>query len=123
MKLSSITTAGRASDTHVLDPAVVTTMVHVVLCILWFLWLRCTAHRPVVGSAEAFRFVTTAQYAAASAVNVLLAAALVLAAGRTLRAGDSLGRARLAGAALGLVLLALLQLSLLYAHGPISVPH
>lgn len=113
---------GKNTAELILRPELLAAMLYVGACSFWFLWILCTAKYPAKGSQEPFRLVTTAQYAGATAANVLLAVGLVLGGLRAWRGAASLRRAQLGGAVAGILVLALVQLCLNLAYGPIPLP-
>lgn len=115
MKLSA---PGNA--TFILRPTVTAAIVYFGVCAIGYLWILATAEYPTSGSTELFRLISTTQFAILSAVNVALFVALAMDGYASKRSPPAMRRAHFAGLLLAAVTLVLVQLVVVYAHGPIS---
>jgi hypothetical protein len=108
-----------APTTFVLRPTVILALVYAELVSAWGVWTICTTRLPESG--EPLRLLPHGALVALTAVHVALFAALVADGILARRSGPGLRRGHLAGIALAVPALALLQWTALLAHRPIPV--
>jgi len=107
------------ASSFVQRPSVTATIPYVGLCGIWFLWILATARAPLIGDPGPFRLITLGQYAGVSALNALFVVFLAVDGYLARKSPPGLRRGHLAGVALALLAVLLIQLGLFHAWGPI----
>lgn len=104
-----MSTRRRLADAWVQRPAVTSTIAYGGLVAVWFLWIACTLRFPTVFDEAPYRLIGTPLYLAFTAANVGLALWLFASFRGARAAGPGLRRGQLAGLALSLVFVGVLQ--------------
>lgn len=109
----------RVGTGFVIRPTVTISIVYFGLCSIWFLWLLLTLKYPA-DSAEPMRFISLAQLVGLTLINFGFLFAFVLDFVQVRNSPPGLRRGHFAGAILALLLLAVIQIGLVLAYGPIG---